>query len=149
MFKTTERSAMFSKPMGSEGVQFWAHVEHDIQWPWFYLQIVQKYGEEAFRTMIMLSSAQDVADIVMARTAAVWIEEAYLATPGNMNGSSHWKMEPLRQVDLIRNVSNSVVGARFGLESGEVYFLGESSHSSDAFLHRCFCADSHLGPKFC
>lgn len=145
MFKTTDRSALFVKPRGPDGIQFWAHVEHEALWPWYYLRVVQDLGEEELRTMLMLASASELADIVAARTDTVWLEEAYLATPANVNDSGSWKLEPLVEVAIYRNDRSFPAGARYVVSTGKVYCVGELSSFQHLTSEKIFDADFHLG----
>ena len=145
MFKTTEAASLFPNPMGQDGVQFWSLVEHEIPWPWFYLQVVQEDAKAAFRTMLMLSSTEDLAAIASTQTHEAWLEKAYLVTPGDINGSSGWQLEGLLKVEVLKNVHSSNLGARFYVENGQIRSLGEVWQEATSGVHTCFCAEKHLG----
>ncbi|MGO2449346.1 hypothetical protein [Pseudomonas taetrolens] len=146
MFKTTEQSAIFAQPMGADGIQFWSLVEHEVCWPWFYLQIVQEDGDKAFRSMLMLASTTELAAIASARTESAWLEKVYIATPGDVNGTKDWKLEPLQNVEVVRDQSDTIVSARFGIQGGKVHSIGDNNPLPGWSRQLCFCADSHLGP---
>jgi hypothetical protein len=145
MFKTTEATALFSNPVGVDRIQFWSHVEHEIMWPWFYLQIVQEDGDAAFRTMVMLSSTADLASIVAARSPSAWIEKAYLASPGDVNGTGTWQLEPLARAEIIFSDSKTALGARFYIDKGCVRSIGDTQRVSGGSSQVFFCAELHLG----
>lgn len=145
MFKTTKHSALFSAPSGADGVQFWAHVEHEVLWPWYYLQVVQDLGTEKMRTMLMLPSAAELADVVLARTEHVWLEAAYIATPADVNNTGGWRLEPLVKVVIFRNEQNFPQSVRHTVDSGQVYSLGESDSRHCVHSEKVFDAEVHLG----
>lgn len=145
MFKTAEATALFPKPMGHDGIQFWSLVEHEQLWPWFYLQVVQEDSCSAFRTMLMLSSTEELAAIASAQTCGVWLEKAYLVTPGDMNGTSGWQLENLLGVEVLKDVNDANLGAKFYVENGQVRSLGEVWEGSNSGVRTCFCAEMHLG----
>ena len=145
MFKTTQHSAVFPAPRGADGVQFWTHVEHDVLWPWYYLQVVQDFGSEEMRTMLMLPTAANLADAVLARTELVWLEAAYIATPDGFNESGGWKLEPLLEVVMFRNDKDFPSGVSHLVDSGKVYAMGEPGSPHCAHSEKVFDAGIHLG----
>lgn len=145
MFKTTEQSALLSAPSGADGVQFWAHVEHELLWPWYYLQVVQDLGDEEMRTMLMLPSSAALADVVLARTELVWLEAAYIATPADLNETGGWRLEPLVEVVVFRNEKDFPQGVRHTVDSGQVYSLGEPDSVHSVRSEKVFDAGVHLG----
>jgi hypothetical protein len=145
VFKTTEQSALLSAPSGAEGVQFWAHVEHELLFPWYYLQVAQDLGTEVVRTMLMLPSAAELADVVRARTELVWLEAAYIATPADVNNTGGWRLEPLVDVVIFRNEQNFPQGVSHTVDSGQVYSLGEPDSRHCAHSEKVFDAGVHLG----
>lgn len=145
MFKTTKQSAVFPAPRGPDGVQFWSHVEHEVLWPWYYLQVVQDFGSEEMRTMLMLPTPAELADAVLARTELVWFEAAYIATPDGVNGSGGWKLEPLLEVVKFRNEKDFPSGVSHLVDSGQVYSIGEPGSPHSVHSQKVFDASIHLG----
>lgn len=145
VFKTTEQSAVFPAPRGTDGVQFWTHVEHEVLWPWYYLQVVQDFGSEEMRTMLMLPTAAELADAVLARTEFVWLEAAYIATPDGYNESGGWKLEPLLEVVMFRSEKGFPSCVTHLVDSGKMYSIGEPGSSHCAHFEKIFDAGIHLG----
>jgi hypothetical protein len=145
VFKTTEQSALFPSPTGPDGIQFWAHIEHEILWPWYYLQVVQDFGSELMRTMVMVSTPSELAGVVSARTATVWLEAAYIATPGDINGTDAWKLEPLLQAVMYRDEQGALAGVTYTVVSTKVYAVGEPSDERDMSTETIFDSTIHLG----
>lgn len=145
MFKTTVQSALSPRPRGPDGIQFWAVVEHEILWPWYYLQVVQDVGTELMRTMLMVSTPSELAGVTSARTEAVWLEAAYIVSPGDINGTGVWKLEPLLETLLYRNRRGTPVGVTHRVIGGKTYAVGEPSGDRDARAEKIFDAKIHLG----
>jgi hypothetical protein len=114
-------------------------------WPWYYLQVVQDLGSEEMRTMLMLSTAAELADAVLARTELVWLEAAYIATPASVNGSGGWKLEPLLEVVMFRNEKDFPSGVSHLVDSRRVYSMGEPGSLHCAHSEKVFNAGIHLG----
>lgn len=145
MFKTTEQSALFPSSKGPDGIQFWAHVEHEILWPWYYLQVVQDFGIEVMRTMVMVSTPSELAGVVSARTTTVWLEAAYIATPGDINGTGAWKLEPLLEAVMYRDEQGAPAGVTYKVVSTMVYAVGEPSDERGMSSEKIFDSTIHLG----
>jgi hypothetical protein len=145
VFKTTEQSALFPSPKGPDGIQFWAHIEHEILWPWYYLQVVQDFGSEVMRTMVMVSTPSELAGVVSARTTTVWLEAAYIATPGDTNGTGAWMLEPLLETVMYRDEQGAPVGVTHQVASGEVYTVGEVPDDRDISSANIFDSKIHVG----
>ena len=145
MFKTSVQSALSSGPRGPDGIQFWALVEHEILWPWYYVQVVQDLGTELMRTMVMVATPSDLAGVASARTETVWLEAAYIVSPGDINGTEVWKLEPLIRAVIYRNRQGTPVGATHRVISGQTYAVGEPSCMRDGRPEKIFDARIHLG----
>jgi len=145
VFKTTVQSALSPGPRGPDGIQFWALVEHEILWPWYYLQVVQDLGTELMRTMVMVSTPSELADVTSARTETVWLEAAYIVSPGDINGTGVWKLEPLLEAKMYLNRQGTPVGVAHRVIGGETYAVGEPASDRDARSEKIFDAKIHLG----
>lgn len=146
MFKTTEHHELMGGPRGPDGIQFWSVVEHDIFWPWYYVQVVQDFGTELLRTMLMLSTTSELSGVALARTKTVWLEAAYIGTPGDINGTGAWRLEPLLEVLIYRDEDGAPVGVAHRTVQGKTYALGESLNNLRTSPERVFDATLHLGP---
>ncbi|HCA5869192.1 TPA: hypothetical protein MXR76_006760, partial [Pseudomonas aeruginosa] len=75
MFKTSRNAELLSGlSTAPDGVQFWSYVELEMTWPWFYLQIVEDDGKEAFQSMLMVPSVPLLEQIIAAQTDHAWLE---------------------------------------------------------------------------
>lgn len=132
-------------PKGPDGVQLWSLVEHEICWPWFYVQVVQAFGDKRFRTMLMLPNRSIFEDVVSAQTDKVWLDQAYLVSPGNVNGTRKWRMEELLEVESVRNAEGDEVDICCTVAGGQKYYFG-GGVSCEKFLscELLFSAEFHL-----
>lgn len=95
--------------------------------------------------MLMLPSATELADLVLARTELVWLEAAYIATPADVNETGGWRLEPLVEVVIFRNEQDFPQGVRHTVDSGQVYSLGEPNSGRCVHSEKVFDALVHLG----
>jgi len=146
VFKTNRNAELlpgFSK--SPNGVQFWSYVEQEVSWPWFYLQIVEDDGEEAFRSMLMVPTTPLLEQVLAAQTNYVWLEQALLVTPDYMNQKGRWLMEPLLEVSSIRDERGNDLGYQYRVEGDRTYSTSEAP-SLDGWpnKHLVFSAALHL-----
>lgn len=146
MFKTTEQYELLGGPRGADGIQFWSLIEHEILWPWYYIQVVQDLGTELSRTMLMMSTTSELSGVALARTKVAWLEAAYIATPGDINGTGAWTLEPLVEVLMYRDGGGAPTGVIHRVVSGETYALGDPPDDSRRSPETVFDATLHLGP---
>ncbi len=146
MFKTN-RNAELLPGLSNDpnGVQFWSFVEQEVAWPWFYLQIVEDDGQEAFRSMLMVPSTPLFEQIMAAKTDHAWLEQAQLVTPAHMNKTGRWIMEPLLEVSAIRNEQGQMLGYLYHVEGGRTYSTSADQHLDEQrSTHTIFSAELHL-----
>ena len=84
--------------------QYWVAAELALQHPWFLVTFRQTQSIddgnafEANRTML-LSNVRDVESLAQQETGGpLHFECAHVITPGHLNGTDGWKMEPLNAV---------------------------------------------------
>lgn len=124
MFKTNRNAELLpGLSNGPDGVQFWSFVEQEVAWPWFYLQMVEDDGTEAFRSMLMVPTPPLLEQIVAAKSDHAWIEQAQLATPAHINKTGRWIMESLLEVSAIRNEQGQELGYEYRVEGGRTYSI--------------------------
>lgn len=146
MFKTNRNAELLpGLSNGPNGVQFWSFVEQEVAWPWFYLQVVEDDGKEAFRSMIMVPSTPLLEQIMAAKTDHAWLEQAQLVTPHHMNRMGRWMMEPLLEVSSIRNAQGQELGYLYRVEGGRTYSTSAELHlDGQLSTHTIFSAALHL-----
>lgn len=146
MFKTNRNAELLpGLSYGPDGVQFWSFVEQEVAWPWFYLQMVEDDGKEAFRSMLMVPTLPLLEQIVEAKSDHAWIEQAQLVTPAHINKTGRWMMEPLLEVSVIRNEQGQELGYEYVVEGNRTYSIS-ADRLPDGQLntHTIFSAALHL-----
>jgi hypothetical protein len=73
---------------------------HGESFPWFNVSI--RIGEKPANSL-MVPSLDNLKKILAQRGPRLSIESIDYVTPGFMNGSGHWKMEPLLEVTELFN----------------------------------------------
>jgi hypothetical protein len=63
--------------------------------PWFYLEAHVRYGKEFVGEMLMVSSFEALKDILKVQHESFRVRSIQYVTPGFVNETGHWKMEPL------------------------------------------------------
>jgi hypothetical protein len=146
MFKTNRKAELLpGLSRGPNGVQFWSYIEQEIAWPWFYLQIVEDNGDEAFRSMLMVPSIPLLELFIAAQTETAWFEQAQLVTPQHINNRGRWMMEPLLEVSSILDTRGNELGHLFQVEGGHTYSSSASQHPDGRLsTHVVFSASLHL-----
>lgn len=146
MFKTDRNAELLSGLSHSHnGVQFWSFIEQEVAWPWFYLQIVEDDGQEAYRSMLMVPTPPLLEQIVEAKTDNAWLEQAQLVTPAHINKAGRWMMEPLLKVTAIRNAQGQELGYVYHVEGGRAYSTSADPHLDEQLrTHTIFSAELHL-----
>jgi len=146
VFKTSRNAELLpGLSTAPDGVQFWSYVELEMTWPWFYLQIVEDDGKEAFQSMLMVPSVPLLEQIIAAQTDHAWLEHAYLVNPGHMNNAGRWMMEPLLEISSIRDAQGNVLGHQYRVEGDRTYSTSASQpHDNRMSTHVIFSAALHL-----
>lgn len=119
----TYRSAELHLPGHAGTQQHWRHVEQEIAWPWFYLQIVRRIRRTAYQSTLMLNTAQDLRDIVDSQSNLAWVEQVQLVTPPHLNGQSRWLMEPLEEICVVKDRRDGVPGHLYKVANGVSYSM--------------------------
>lgn len=81
----------------------WRATELALQRPWFLVSISQTEGidDDALRVSrtMLVSNISDVEGLAQMEVAPrLQLDSVFIITPGVFNGTSQWKMEPLRAV---------------------------------------------------
>jgi len=101
MFETLEIADVGIPDIFSDqGVHSWWYVQRRLHTHWFHVTYSEKYvedGEEFLLSNIMFFSLVEHL-IRFAQLQDKTIEQIYIITPNHLNGSNHWKMEPLKEI---------------------------------------------------
>ncbi|AZE49132.1 hypothetical protein C4K04_3460 [Pseudomonas chlororaphis] len=70
-------------------------VRQTVMCPWFYLQAEVREGKEFVGEMLMVSSFDSLKDILEQQHDSFRVRSIQYVTPGVVNKTGHWCMEPL------------------------------------------------------
>lgn len=146
MFTTYRGAEIHLDPVAEPtGTQLWSHVEQELAWPWFYLQIVRRHGRKAYRSMLMVHHAHDLRKIVDDQSNLAWVEQVQLVTPPHLNGQPRWLMEPLEEVCVVRDGPDGNPGYLYKVANGVSYSM-HCSDNRDSLVETnvVFSAEVHL-----
>ena len=132
MFET-HKTARLPSFFANDGEYLWSHVGIHLQHAWFQVTYRIKVEDDLDISETLLLSRVDQL-IEITKRDNIKIEFVDLVSPGYMNGSKRWKMEPLREIwlcasDKWPNQQEHV----FLLESGARYKNLGAASSEDAF----------------
>jgi hypothetical protein len=102
MFLTYKEHKAAFNPFG-DGLTHWRAAELALHRPWFLVSISHPDSTEddsfrVNRTMLM-SSISDVEALTQPDASTkLQLDSVYIVTPGHLNGSSQWRMDPLKAV---------------------------------------------------
>ena len=70
-------------------------VRQTVMYPWFYLHAEVREGKEFVGEMLMVSSFDSLKDILEQQHDSFRVRSIQYVTPGFVNKTGHWRMEPL------------------------------------------------------
>ncbi len=113
------------------GEHYWSYVFIHLNCPWFLAEFstCQEYGYSLAQTAIFSNVSQLTT---LARRNDIQLRYVELSSPGHINGTDRWQMEPLREIRARasnKNQANSELV--FLLENGKCY--GERSGAIDGW----------------
>ncbi|MFD3299428.1 hypothetical protein [Aquipseudomonas alcaligenes] len=155
MFQTFRHARIQSHPAFPEPL-LWAEIEHDIHRPWFYVHVVEFGQELEWQRMIMIGHERSLQSLLQAQTSRWVVQGVQLMTPSHVNGTEHWKLEPLEQVLLYGDVG-SEPALVYKVQDGPPYITGDvdlaqSGCSSEVLFDRAMLGSSshehtHFGER--
>ena len=78
-------------------------VRQTVMCPWFYLQVEVREGKEFVGEMLMVSSFDSLKDILEQQHDSFRIRTIHYVTPGFVNKTGEWCMEPLLEASEATN----------------------------------------------
>lgn len=116
----TDDAAEVAYPFQVQGEHIWEYVTRGIHAPWFHVVLEHKPEEgPALRHMMFLSHFTHLQEL--GGNADLRIIEVDIVSPGHVNGSSRWRMEPLSEIWIASEPDGSQRAAIFVLENGIRY----------------------------
>lgn len=123
MFQTTSlaRHSIMSEIAG-EDEDVWNFVTLAVNAPWFFATYQDEIEGTILRSNVMLSTYQQVADILKQQNKSFKVTDLLLATPGFVNKSESWRLEPLEEVMIGIDPKTRFRYSVFKLTNGTCYF---------------------------
>ena len=148
MFKTMRDAELLLKRKTHPQARFWQYVELGNCWPWFYVVLVQEQSQNLHQSFVFAPSISSLVKLLPGSSQSYWIDKVYAATPGDLNGTMDWKMEPLAQLIEIKIAGKDLIGHHLIISDGGIYTtapveMTDSRHQSVVI----FSEREHLGPK--
>lgn len=102
MFETyTETEIPFGKKYEEVGIKVWGFVERRIHSHWFHVTCEAIDSErKEYTPNLFYSDVKQLLALNEHNKTSVNILTVEIVTPCHMNGSDHWKMEPLKELWL-------------------------------------------------
>lgn len=123
MFQTFKAAQVPIPPIFGDEPQVWRVVEHNIHRPWFYVTVVDREEDLDMRRMLMVEDDQTLTVLLQSQGADCFIESVQLCTPGHVNESNMWKMEPLERLETFKEDGRPFTVA-YTVKGGTVYVTG-------------------------
>lgn len=148
MFKTIRDAEVLPERRTHPDAQFWAYVELNTSEPWFYVAVIQRHNNRSYRDFVFVSAIPLLRNLLSNSTSSAWIDKIYLVSPGFLNGTKDWKMEPLEELWELTGMNNGSSTYQFMISGGSIYNSTISTAEVCAQEPRLlFSATEHLGPK--
>lgn len=137
MFETNDGAEISIPPVfGEPGVRMWSYVKRRLHMPWFHVvcRFMYEDDEEAYalNQMMFLTRVEQLLQLQQEgpRIQMVAID---LMSPGHMNGTARWKLEPLVEIwEGTKPETDGQPAYVYVLENGTRYpFSALSDHASD------------------
>lgn len=140
MFITYKRAEIAYPPMFGDEFQMWRCVELEEHRPWFYVMVNRPQNAAPWRTMLLISSEEELERMLEKRTAGTLIEAVQVVLPARLNGSSDWTMERLTELVRVYDRDDRVLGYDFKTASGQTYSHRDCQNSQDASKRQIYCS---------
>lgn len=99
MFTTHRMAERHLDPLLEQDRQSWHFVEQDAHFPWLYVSLARRLNEESIIDMVMVAEIPTFELFLDQTNENFWIEGVQLVSPGWMNGTKGWLMEPLVSIN--------------------------------------------------
>lgn len=127
MFTTYSRSEIAfdptDEPASPAGQRVWRFVEQEQLVPWFYVQVVYRFGLKDYDSMLMMYHADELKNVIDAQSHRMRVKQVQLVTPSHINGQPNWLMEPLTMVGIVEHPWDASHFLVYKVESGSIYSL--------------------------
>ncbi|MFP3679486.1 hypothetical protein SB725_20510 [Pseudomonas sp. SIMBA_041] len=146
MFKTYSHAELLPMSVFADaGVQHWQFVEHEMRYPWFYMELVRDHGDDIVGSMLMIPTVPILQQMLLELDDRSWFAQAYLISPGYLRGEKSWVMEPLIEVSIAEDDAYNLEDYIFRVEGGACYSIQHEKRCGNLKITKTiFSAERHL-----
>lgn len=119
MFWTHRRAEVSTHAHFGYETQAWTHVSQSLHVPWFYVTVTEGSHGETLLTMLLVQEVSVLEALLAQQNGSMKVESVQLVSPGQINNSGRWLMEPL--IELSRITSSEGLTYSFVVEGGMQY----------------------------
>jgi len=128
MFETHKEAIVTSGFYSEDGLLEWRFVTQRFHSEWFYIcqHFVQTGSKEVAKRMLLIDDINEFKLLIGANSKRSWVEEVFLVSPSDVNGSTSWSIEPLIEVKEVTpdpGFSNRNYIYEVGGETGQYYSI--------------------------
>lgn len=120
MFRTYRHAELQLNNIFGSDFQMWHFIELGVHRPWFYAGTRDGQGEDALVTMKMIPNVA-VLECLLEEHSIDEIESLQILSPGHVNGTPRWIMEPLVSIAVLGDEAGRSSGYRYSVEGGKSY----------------------------
>jgi len=117
------------------GEEVWNFATLSVNRPWFFVSYSLRLPEQSLDESALLSLLKDLISLLKDDDRNIAVRAVLVVTPGEVNGSGNWKMEPLKAVWQGRDLNTDSPVVMYQLVDGRKYYFtsgtGESLNLSD------------------
>jgi hypothetical protein len=112
---------------GKSDVRHWRYAELSLPCVWFYVSIGYQRSEKFGQTTLLLAGIREFEQLLSDRDADMWLEDVMVVTPRSVNGSGHWQMDRLSELNESAESSTGHLTYVYGLENGRLVIEGPTA----------------------
>lgn len=125
MFRTYKHAEIPTGTLFDDEAQLWRYVEHGLHCPWFYVTLAECHEGLTLRSMLIVADVRNLEVLLAEQHHDMKIEAVQLVSPGYMNKSTRWMMEPLAEVAQISSANAAAPIYIYAVEGGKQYIEGD------------------------
>ena len=120
MFRTTESHRVGVPGMFNEGESMWHAITRYMETHYYHVTVELDGRERRGRYVLMVDDERLLQRVLVTQSDDAYVKSVQVVTPGHMNGSGDWKMEPL-ECALVGQDQHECFVSVLTVDSGLVY----------------------------
>ena len=125
MFKTIESHRVGVPGMFGEGESLWYAVTRYMETHYFHLTIALNGAERRWHYLMQLDDERLLQRVLVTQSDEAYVKSIRVVTPGHINGTGDWLMEPLARA-VVGQDRNECSVSVLTVESGQVYHTSQA-----------------------